>query len=65
MPIDLKGYKVIYKDRVYKALMADVRMIGQQDGSFGVGEKMLVTIINEDNNIQILDDYVIEFKFIN
>lgn len=69
MGIDIRGYKVIYKDRVYNALnMAwewdDRPEEEARENGVATPKTLTVIVVNEDNEIRLLNDETFMFKFI-
>lgn len=66
MGIDMRGFKVVYKERVYNALNMNIVFEGIEEDETGIAKpKFLdVVIINEDGNVCIIHDEIFMFQFI-
>ena len=67
MPVDIRGYKVIYGDSAYKALnvepIFDASTDNPQDG-IQKPWRLRVSIIDHDSHFAIIDDYYEYFAFV-
>lgn len=69
MGIDMRGYKVVYKERVYNALNMewewdDNPQDEEQEEEIGKPEFLTVVVINEDNEVRLLHDKTFMFQFV-
>ena len=64
MNVDLTGYKVIYKDRVLRALALIDTWLTRKEDDTTVIEKLTVLYINEAGVIDVLVGEPKEFQFI-
>lgn len=67
MPIDIRGYKVIYGDHAYKALTVepiwDADCNNPPDG-IQKPWRLRVSIIDHDSRFVVIDDYYKYFAFV-
>lgn len=68
MEIDMRGFKVVYKERVYNTLhmswewgKAEADAI---ENGMGIPRFLTVTVLNEDGEIRLLHDETFMFQFI-
>ena len=67
MPISLSGFKVIYNERVLRALSVDYIDLGEGYPELGKTQKaktLSIFAINEDGNIVAICDEAWRFQFI-
>lgn len=67
MPIDLSGFKVIYNERVLRALSLDSIELGEGYPEVGKSQKakfLSIFAINEDGNVVAICDEAWRFQFI-
>lgn len=66
MPVNIDGYRVVYGDHAYKALM--IEPIWDHDGTARDGIqkpwKLRVSIIDHDSHFVVIEDYAEYFAFI-
>lgn len=67
MPVDVKGYKVIYGDRAYRCLQVepywDASVENPQDG-IQKPWRLRVSIIDHESHFVVIDDYYEYFAFV-
>ena len=68
MPVDMKGYKVVYGSHAYKCLMVEtIWDHGYQSVEEGVIErpwKLRVSIIDHDGYFGVIENYANQFAFL-
>ena len=66
MGTDMRGFKVVYKERVYNALEMVCSFEGEARKETGESEPKFLTVLvlNEDGNVKILEDKAFMFQFI-
>lgn len=66
MPIDMKGYKVIHENRVYKCLQVEPLWgcDGVKEGELDRPERLRVSIIDHDGYFAAIEDYAKCFAFL-
>ena len=65
MPIDMRGFKVFYKSQIYICLRIEPYTSTEYVGDLKLvdAEKLRVTVINQYEKIQVLDDFLDRFDF--
>lgn len=68
MPTELSGFKVVYKERVLRAVCLDAIDFGEdwppEIGKVDVPKFITIIAINEDGNIVVIRDEAWMFQFI-
>lgn len=66
MPIDLRGYKVVYKNIIYNVVQAEIYFdaLEPSEGRINYPETLRVCIIDSDARLATLIDKNTEFQFI-
>lgn len=66
MGTDMRGFKVVYKERVYNAIEMLCTFEGEAKKQPGESEPkfLAVLVLNEDGNIKMLEDEAFMFQFI-
>lgn len=62
--VNMSDFKIIYNNRVYNCLLMDCRIVWDNDKPNPIPEKILVTYLNEDNRVRILEASADEIQFI-
>ena len=65
MGTDMRGFKVVYKERVYNALEMVCSFEGEVRKETGESEPKFLTVLvlNEDGNVKMLEDEAFMFQF--
>lgn len=66
MGTDMRGFKVVYKERVYNALEMICGFESETQKQPGVSSPKFLTVLvlNEDGNVRMLEDEAFMFQFI-
>lgn len=64
MPVDMKGYKVVYENSVYTCLSVDPIYEYDKDRNKEYIDRLRVTIINHEALIDLLEDETKCFAFL-
>lgn len=66
MGFDMRGFKMIYKERVYNIVWAEAIFTDKKYGEIGMQkpEFIEIFIVNEDGELCVLYDKATEFQFI-
>ena len=66
MPVDIRGYKVVYGDHAYKAIAVDPIFEYTETAQDGIQKpwKLRVSIIDHDSHFAVIEDYYEYFAFL-
>lgn len=65
MGTDMRGFKVVYKERVYNALemVCEFGEEARKEPSESEPKILMVLVLNEDGNVKMLKDEAFMFQF--
>jgi hypothetical protein len=67
MPVDVRGYKVVYGDKAYKAMTVEpIWDYGEDKPQDGIHKpwRLRVSIIDHESRFAVIDDYYEYFAFV-
>ncbi len=65
MGTDMRGFKVVYKERVYNALemVCEFEEKARRETGESEPKLLMVLVLNEDGNVKMLEDEAFMFQF--